>query len=63
MNDHKMIPFIIWLILKLRRSSWEAIKESIDSEFNQISKMNVIPAERQEDIQSDVLKKLKGASK
>ncbi|VDG31475.1 hypothetical protein MUDAN_DOGOELCO_03319 [Lactiplantibacillus mudanjiangensis] len=63
MNDHKMIPFIIWLILKLRRSSWEAVKESIDSEFNKISKMDVIPTERQEDIQSDVLKKLKGANK
>ena len=63
MNEHKMIPFIIWLILKLRRSSWEAIKESIDSEFNRISKMDVIPAERQEDIQNNVIKKLKGDRK
>lgn len=59
MNDKKIMPFLIWLILKLRRSSWNSLKQVIDDEFDHASKMDVITADRQNDIQDKVIKRLK----
>lgn len=58
MNSKKIMPFIIWLILKLRQVEWEVLKSEVDQAFGKINKEDVIPADQQDDISQKIIDRL-----
>lgn len=42
MNSKEIIPFLVWLIIKLDKKSWTVLKSVIDEEFYRENQKDVI---------------------
>lgn len=58
MNCKEIIPFLVWLIIKLDKKSWTVLKSEIDKEFYRENQKDVISAGKQEDISKKINKHL-----
>lgn len=58
MNNKKLIPFLVWLIVKLDQHSWTVLKSEIDSAFQLENRRDVIPAGKQDDISEKIMTRL-----